>query len=248
MLRGKNIVLTGASGGIGRAMLKALASAGADIWAFVRNAEDAEFANFVASVSAETGQSIEIVGCDIAQAESVKDAVIMVRSSKKAIDGLVNNAGILREGLMQMMPIAEMRELFEVNFFGPVLLTQYITRLMTRQPKGGAVVNISSMAAFDGVEGETIYGATKAALAAMSKSLAKELGRFKVRVNCIAPGVTETKLTAGMAESIMANDRAATYLGRHARPEDIAGIAVFLLSDAASYITGQTIRVDGGRN
>ena len=139
-------------------------------------------------------------------------------------------------------------QIFEVNFFAPFQLMQLVTRLMMRQPNGGAIVNMSSMAAFDGVEGETVYGATKAALASMSKSLAKELGRFKIRVNCIAPGVTETPLISGMSESVLDKDRESTYLRRLGKPEDVANVAAFLLSDDAQYVTGQVIRVDGGRN
>ena len=150
--------------------------------------------------------------------------------------------------MLQMMPMQDARLLFEVNFFAPFQLMQLVSRLMMRQPGGGAIVNMSSMAAFDGVEGEAVYGATKAALAAMSKSLAKELGRFKVRVNCIAPGVTETPLISGMSEAVLKRDSDSTYLRRLGRPEDVANMAAFLISDAAAYITGQVIRVDGGRN
>ena len=160
----------------------------------------------------------------------------------------MNNAGILREAMFQMTTMADARLMFDINFFAPFQLTQLVTKLMMRCPTGGAVVNISSMAAFDGVEGETVYGATKAALAALSKSLAKELGRYKIRVNCIAPGVTETPLIAKMSENVLTADRSHTYLGRLGKPEDIANVAAFLLSDEAQYVTGQVIRVDGGRN
>ena len=247
MLKGKNIILTGADGGMGRAMTKVFAQSGANIWANVIR-ENAEYNAYAEALAREHGVWIKPMVFDLSDGVALKNAVLAIRAEKLPIDGLVNNAGVLREGMLQMMPIADARLLFEVNFFAPFQLMQLVTRLMMRQPNGGAVVNMSSMAAFDGVEGETVYGATKAALASMSKSLAKELGRFKIRVNCIAPGVTETPLIAGMSETVLVKDRESTYLRRLGKPEDIANMAAFLLSDAAEYVTGQTIRVDGGRN
>lgn len=247
MLKGKNILLTGADGGMGRAMTKAFAQSGANVWANVIR-ENGEYNAFAETLARECGVWIKPMVFDLTDGVALKSAVMAIRAEKVPIDGLVNNAGVLREGMLQMMPLADARLLFEVNFFAPFQLMQLVTRLMIRQPHGGAIVNMSSMAAFDGVEGETVYGATKAALASMSRSLAKELGRFKIRVNCIAPGVTETPLISGMSDSVLDKDRESTYLRRLGKPEDVANMAAFLLSDAASYVTGQTIRVDGGRN
>ena len=247
MLKGKNIFLTGADGGMGRAMTKVFAQSGANIWANVIR-ENEEYSAFAEALALEHGVWIKPMVFDLTDGAALKNAVMAIRAEKVSVDGLVNNAGILREGVLQMMPLADARLLFEVNFFAPFQLMQLVTRLMMRQPNGGAIVNMSSMAAFDGVEGETVYGATKAALASMSKSLAKELGRFKIRVNCIAPGVTETPLISGMSESVLDKDRESTYLRRLGKPEDVAKVAAFLLSDDAQYVTGQVIRVDGGRN
>ena len=247
MLKGKNIILTGADGGMGRAMTRVFAQAGANIWANVIR-ENAEYNAYAEGLAREHGVWIKPMAFDLTDGDALKAAVMAIRAEKLPIDGLVNNAGILREGVLQMMPLAEARLLFEVNFFAPFQLMQLVTRLMMRQPGGGAVVNLSSMAAFDGVEGETVYGATKAALASMSKSLAKELGRFRIRVNCIAPGVTETPLISAMSEAVLGKDKESTYLRRLGKPEDIANMAAFLLSDESEYVTGQVIRVDGGRN
>jgi len=247
MLKNKNIILIGANGGMGRAMTRVFAQSGANIWANISH-ENSEYIEYAQKLSEDCGVWIKPLVFDITNFEAVKAAIMSIRSERLSVDGLVNNAGILREGMLQMISMAEARRVFEVNFFSPFYIMQLMSRLMIRQPQGASIVNISSRAGFDGVEGETIYGASKAALAAMSKSLAKELGRFKIRVNCIAPGVTETPLISGMSDEVLEQDKASTYLRRLGKAEDVANAAAFLLSDAAEYITGQVIRVDGGRN
>jgi 3-oxoacyl-[acyl-carrier protein] reductase len=133
----------------------------------------------------------------------------------------------------------------EVNFFAPYLLTQYISKLMVRSKKG-SIVNVASTAAFDGNAGKSAYGASKAALVAMTKSIAEELGPSGIRANCIAPGITETEMLATMPDSIVEGVINIVALRRAGQPADIAWVAAFLASDRASYITGQTIRADGG--
>ncbi len=247
MLKGKNVFLTGSDGGMGRAMTAAFARSGANVWAGIIQ-PNAEYDSYCAELTSQYGVWIKPIVFDLTDAAAIKSAVMAVRGDKLPIDVLVNNAGILRESLLPMMPIADARLLFEVNFFAPLQLMQLVTRLMMRQSNGGSVINFSSMAAFDGVEGETVYGATKAALASLSKSLAKELGRYKIRVNCIAPGVTRTPFIEKMTPEVLARDEASTYLKRLGTPEEIAEVVVFLASDASRYVTGQVIRVDGGRN
>ena len=246
-LEGKNIILTGASGGIGRAMTEAFANSGANIWAVTSRANE-DYCHYASNMAAENGVWIKPIVGDLTDSNTLKSVVMGIRADKLSIDGLVNNAGVLREGLLQMMSLDVARSMFDINFFAPLQLMQFVTRIMTRQSNGGAIINMSSVAAFDGIEGESVYGATKAALTAASKSLAKELGRFGVRVNCIAPGVTETPLISGMHNDVLDRVKNSTYLRRLGVPEDIASVAVFLLSDAAKHITGQVIRVDGGLN
>ena len=144
-----------------------------------------------------------------------------------------------------MTNIAEVRKQFEVNFFAPFLLTQYISKLMVRN-QIGSIVNISSSVAIDGNSGKSAYGSSKAALICMTKCIAEELGSFGIRANAICPSVTETDMLSDMSEEILNLQLKSTFLGKLGKPVDIANTAMFLLSDCSSYITGQTFRVDGG--
>ena len=144
-----------------------------------------------------------------------------------------------------MTSMAEMRKVFEVNVFGQLLFTQSMVRKMTRQ-KSGSIIHISSTAALIADPGTLVYGSSKAAFARTAQSLATELGAFNIRVNAIAPGVTRTDMFEQMAESAHTNLINRSALKRAAEPQDIANTALFLASDLSSFITGQTIRVDGG--
>ena len=176
---------------------------------------------------------------------AMKEAVKKIRSEKQSIDALVNNAGIIYNALFLMSDVQNLRQQFEVNFFAVFLFTQYIAKLMTRQGYG-SIVNISSTAAFDGNMGKSVYGASKAAVWAMTKSIASELGANGIRANCIAPGVTETDMLKTMPEHILTETKEFSDLKRLGKPSEIATTAVFLASDKSSYVTGQVIRVDGG--
>lgn len=243
----KNVFITGANGGIGKALVTSFAKRKANVWACIV-ADDADFREYAGNLAKENGVTIETIVCDITDFNAVKNIVMDIRKTKRDIDVLVNNAGILKEALLQMTSMDSARKMFEVNFFAPFYLSQMISKLMMRQEDGGAIVNVSSVAALDGVEGQTIYGATKAALYSMTKSMAKELGKYKIRANCVAPGVTETPLIADMKPDVLSREADTTYLKRLAQPQDIADAVVFLASDEARYVTGQILRVDGGRN
>ena len=145
-----------------------------------------------------------------------------------------------------MTSMDKMREVFEVNFFSQFLFSQYVVKLMVRQ-KSGNIVNIVSSAAIDGNPGRSAYGASKAALICLTKVMAAELAEHNIRVNAIAPGITETDMVEqSMSQEIIRETVASTMLKRIGRPIDIANTALFLASDLSSYITGQVIRTDGG--
>jgi 3-oxoacyl-[acyl-carrier protein] reductase len=163
----------------------------------------------------------------------------------KPIDVLVNNAGVAHGGLFQMTPMAKVREVFDVNLFAPLALSQAVIGPM-RKRGGGSIINIASIAGLDLHAGNVAYGTSKAALIAATRTLAAELGALNIRVNAIAPGLTDTDMAGQMEKKAGTDMVERTAFKRMAKPTEIADTAVFLASDMASFITGQVLRVDGG--
>ena len=245
LLTGKNAIITGCARGIGRRMLIAFAEHSANVWACCRTITP-EFAEFTTQLAATNGVTITPLAFDITDAAKIKEAVKTIQSAKVSVDVLVNNAGITYNALFQMTSLEKMREVFEVNFFAQVAFTQYIVRLMTRQ-KSGAIINISSTAALDANPGRGAYGASKAAVICMTRVMAHELAEHHIRVNAIAPGITDTDMVeASMSQETIEAAVRQTRLKRMGKPSEIADAAVFLASDLASYVTGEVLRVDGG--
>jgi 3-oxoacyl-[acyl-carrier protein] reductase len=225
-------------------MLAAFAASGANVWAHARELTP-EFKSLCEETAAKSGVEVWPLGFELTDYDAMKSAVKEIMASKRPVDGLVNNAGITHNALFQMSRIEDLRGQMEVNFIAPYIFTQYILKLMVKNQKG-AVVNIASTAGLDGNSGKSAYGASKAALIAMTKSIAKEMGSNGIRVNCIAPGITETEMLSTMPEQVVRETRDATDLRRAALPSDIAQAAVFLVSDLSAYMTGQVVRIDGG--
>jgi 3-oxoacyl-[acyl-carrier protein] reductase len=245
LLKGKNAVITGCARGIGRSMLVAFAENGANVWACCRTATP-EFDRFAAELGAANGVKITPLYFDLADAARMKEAVKTIVASKTSVDVLVNNAGVTYNALFQMTSLEKTREVFEVNLFAPMALSQLIVKLMVRQ-KSGSIVNVSSSAAIDANPGRSAYGASKAAVICVTRSMAHELGADGVRVNAIAPGITDTDMVgSSMTPATVSATIAQTRLKRIGNPSEIAAAAVFLASDLASYVTGEVLRVDGG--
>jgi len=244
LLKNKNAIITGTNRGIGRAMVEAFAANGATVWAHARK-ETEEFMGDMQQLAQKYQVEISPIFFELTDYEAMKQSVKKIMSSKIPVDILVNNAGITYNALFQMSTEDNLRKQFEVNFFSVFLLTQYISKLMTRNKKG-SIVNISSSAALDGNSGKSVYGASKAAVICMTNSIAAELGTSGIRANCIAPGITETDMLATMPTDVVKLAIETSDLRRGGRPSEIADTAVFLASDLSSYITGQVIRVDGG--
>ncbi len=245
ILDGKNAVITGCNRGIGNEILCTFAENGANIWALVRH-ESSSFTAQIQSLSKDYNVVIKPIYVDFSDNAQIKNAAKIIISSKQPVDVLVNNAGITYNALFQMSSLDKMQEIFQINYFAPMILSQYIVKLMIKHG-GGSIINLSSSAAIDSNSGRSVYGASKAAILCSTRTIATELGSKGIRANCIAPGITNTAMVAeSMSEEVINDTVAKTMLKRIGKPIDIANTALFLASDLSSYITGQVIRVDGG--
>ncbi len=240
----KNAIITGANRGIGNAIVRKFAENGCNIWACARTCNKA-FEEKMQQIADQNGVQIWPVYFELSDFEQIKAAFKEIYKTKLPIDILVNAAGIVNTELFQMTSIQEMRKVFDVNFFGPIQLTQLVLKTMTRQ-KSGSIINISSVAGQDANPTNCTYGSSKSAINSFSRILASEIGRLGIRVNVVAPGPTDTdmieRVRAKVGDSML--DRCA--MERLAKPDEIAETVVFLASDKASFINGQIIRVDGG--
>lgn len=245
LLLGKTAVITGANRGIGRAVLDSFMAQGANVFACVRQ-EKTEMMEACKKFSETSVGWAKPLFFDMNDDEAMKAAVKEIRASKVPVDILVNVAGIVPENrLFQMAKEEEMQRVFDVNFFATMRLTKLISKLMVRHRKG-SIVNIASIAALDGEPGQVEYVASKAALIGATKKLALEFGAYGIRVNAVAPGVTQTDMVASMQDDLRRRMAETTILRRLAEPREIANVVAFLASDMASYMTGQVVRVDGG--
>ena len=239
-LNGKNALVTGASGGIGSAVAKALASRGATVVLTGRRQEALE------AVAAEIGSSAHVVVADLGTAEGA-DA-LMAQAAEAvggSIDILVNNAGLTRDGLSMRMKDEDIDAVLEVNTKAAFRLMRAAMRAMTKS-RWGRIVNITSVVGLVGNPGQANYAASKGALTAMSKSVASELATRGVTVNCVAPGFVATAMTDVLSDKQKEIVDSSVPMGRMGTPEEIAAAVTFLASPEASYLTGQTISVNGG--
>lgn len=244
LLEGKTAVVTGCNRGIGRAVLERMTAEGASVFAVVRR-EDPAFTERCAALAEARGTEIVPVYGDFEREDEVAAAAKSILKTKRRIDILVNNIGIaFPQRMLAMTPMDAVRTSLQVNVVSGLLFTQLISRSMMRA-RQGSIVFLSSSAAFDG--GANIeYSAGKAALLGAVRRLAVELGEFGIRVNAIAPGLTDTDMGGMTSEEVRALALSRNILKRIGRPEEIADAAVFLASDLSRFMTGQTLRVDGG--
>lgn len=241
----KTVVVTGANGGIGGACAKLALESGQKVIGLVQKIENVT--DFTRSLCENYETNFQLVEIDLCDSKSISNAAIEVVSlSGGEVHGLINCAGIARGGRFGNVRISDVEQDFQVNFFGTMKLTQVITRRMT-QKKRGSVVNIVSLSGEIARPGNFSYGSSKAALAFATKVLAIELGVHGIRVNAISPGLIKTSMLDQMDSAQVAEIVENTALGRVGSPEEVATLAMFLVSDSSSFITGQIIRVDGGQ-
>lgn len=241
----RTVMVTGTNRGLGKALVTAFAKEGADVIALSRH-DDPEYLKFLADTAATYGVAIKPYKADLADPEGLNAALKKIASDHEKIDVLVNNAGIAYGAAFNMTPSSKLKEVFEVNFFAAVSIMQLISRKMLRQ-KSGAIVNIASTGGVEVNPGYLAYGASKAALIFASECLAKEVGAQGIRVNAVAPGLTDTKMGHYKSEDELKKVLNRTALGRMGRVDEIVSLVLYLASDEASFITGQCVRVDGGR-
>lgn len=243
LLDGKIAVVTGASRGIGKAIALKLAAEGAKV--VVNYAGNAKAAQEVVAAIAEQGGEAMYCQCDVADGAAVEAMMKQTVERFGRIDILVNNAGITRDTLLMRMKESDWDEVMATNLKGVFLCTKAVTRLMMKQ-KYGRIVNLTSVVGLTGNAGQANYAAAKAGVIGFTKSTARELASRGITVNAVAPGFISTDMTAVLSENVKEEMLKGIPLARLGEPEDIAKAVSFLVSDLASYITGQTINVDGG--
>ena len=241
-LEEKVVLVTGASRGIGRAIAGSLAAEGATVVLGAR--DESRLAEAVAEIAGAGGQA-ESLGLDVADRASVEAAMAHVLDAHGRIDGLVNNAGVTRDNLLLRMKDEDWQQVLATNLTGVFLCTQAALKPMVRQ-RGGRIVNVTSVVGLVGNAGQANYASSKAGVVGFTKSVAREVASRGITANAVAPGFIETDMTAGMTDKAREAVTAAIPMGRVGSPEDVAGTIVFLLSDAAAYVTGQVLGVDGG--
>ena len=237
MLSGKVTLVTGAARGIGRAIAEKFAENGAAVYAV-------DLLGDALSWTKDISQITPVV-LDICDFSAVKSAVMQIKKEQGHLDVLVNNAGLISYELMSMIDFEKFRKMMDVNVIALVNIMQLSARIMQRQ-KSGSIVNMASMVGLKGAKGQLSYSATKGAVIAATKSAAKELAEFGIRVNAIAPGMVGTdRFNAVLAEKFADKINDVPF-ARLATPDDIANAALYFASDKSAYVTGQVLGIDGG--
>jgi 3-oxoacyl-[acyl-carrier protein] reductase len=243
MLTGKGCIVTGGSRGIGKSIAQLFAENGAVVYATATKEKSIE--EWSEAFNNTVKGEIRSLYFDVSDEKATGDAVRKIKQACGHIDGVVNNAGIEYNELIGMISREHMEKMFQVNVYGVINMIQRVSRIMGRQETGGSIVNIASMTAIRGNRGQLVYSATKGAVISLTKSAAKELASKKIRVNAIAPGLTDTDMMRQADQEKLQNRIDNICLGRLAEPEEIAKACLFMISDLSSYVSGQVLAVDG---
>lgn len=241
LLNEKVCIVTGSGRGIGKEIAQLFASEGATVVIVEKNVGSAD--EWV--MLSPNKEQFDTRYFDINDENATKTIILDVKKKYGHIDVLVNNAGVEYNELIGMISRENMEKMFNVNVFGMINMIQIVSRVMSRNPNGGSIINISSMVGLRGNAGQLVYSATKGAVIALTKSAAKELASKKIRVNSIAPGITQTAMMEQADLDKIQGRINNICMGRIAQPGDIAGGCLLLACDYAGYITGQVLPVDG---
>ena len=243
MLQGKLAFITGASQGIGKAIALKFAEEGADLIITGRNEE--KLIDIASEIEQQFSVNVFTFSADLSDPSSVKKMIFNINKLKRPLDVVVNNAGMLHSNMLGLISRKEIEEQFEVNVFSLIQICQLTSRMMMRHKKG-SIINMSSIMGVHGAQGVSAYSSSKAAILGFSKSLAKELAIYNIRVNTISPGFIDTDMTQALSKADYEKRVKSICLGKAGQPENVADAALFLASGMSSYITGQNIGVDGG--
>jgi len=242
MLEGKVALVTGAARGIGRAIAEALAAAGADV--AVCDLKEEWLAETAAAVQ-QLGRKALCLGVDVSDSAGVDQTIEKTVAGMGRLDILVNNAGITKDGLLMRMSDADWDAVINVNLRGTFLFTRAASKPMMKQ-RSGVIVNIASIIGLIGNAGQCNYSASKAGVIALTKSSAKELAGRNIRVNAVAPGFIESKMTESLPEDVKNKMLDSIPMKRFGKPQDVANVVLFLAGEQSSYLTGQVVNISGG--
>ena len=240
----RNVLVTGGSRGLGLGIVQRLTAAGYRVIAIARSPTDPLSAAIEEAERAAPG-SLQFIAFDLGDIEEIPNLVKRLRKERGPIYGLVNNAALGLDGALSLMHNSQIEKLIRVNTLSPIVLTKYVVRHMMADG-GGRVVNVSSIMAFTGYSGLSVYGATKASMIGFTRSLAREVGRMGVNVNAVAPGFIATDMTQGLEGERREQVARRSALRRLADVDDVANAVEFLLGDKAKSITGTVLTVDAG--
>lgn len=240
----RSAIVTGGTRGLGLGIARALVAAGYRVIAIARSQNDT-FAKAQEEIAAAQTGELHFVPCDFGQLDSLPGVAKAIRKQHGSIYALVNNAGISFDGALPMLRASDIEQLIRVNTTAPILMTRAVLSGMMADG-GGRIVNISSVTAFTGYSGLSVYSATKASLVGFTRALAREVGRMGITVNSVAPGFVDTDLTRAMSDDQRERIERRSALHRLVGVDDVAAAVEYLLSDKAKNITGTTITVDAG--
>ena len=245
MLENKVSLITGSNKGIGFSLVKKFSENGSDIIACARK-KNVDFEKKINEISKKNNNKIYPIYFDLNSNEEILEGIKKIQSIAPNLDVIVNNAGIDQVSLFQLTSQKQINEVFQVNFFSTLIITQALMKILIKN-KRGSIINIASNAAIECDAGRSIYASSKAALISFTKSLSKELGPLNIRANAVAPGLTKTSMIEkGISKKILEDALKRVPLKRVAEVEEIANVVVFLASDLSSYVNGETLFVTGG--